>query len=171
MMADVWVVAKTKPQRERYAAEHVQRQGHEFYLPSVLEKVKSKTGGYMAIAKPLFPSFLFVRTDGQWRFLLATYGLVGVVLQGASAAILTDDEMVRLRQREGPDGLIHLPTRGQCMKFKVGDPIRIARSGHAFDGYQGLYEGMQGPARSRILLDYLGRKVRVLVAEVELESV
>jgi transcriptional antiterminator RfaH len=60
--------------------------------------------------------------------------------------------------REDEDGLIKLaPLR----TFRPGEPVRI--TGGVFADQLGLYEGMADQERVRILLDLLGRKVRVLI--------
>lgn len=46
-------------------------------------------------------------------------------------------------------------------RFAAGDPIRV-RAG-AFCDYLGLFEGLSGDERVTILLDLLGRKVRVVL--------
>jgi transcriptional antiterminator RfaH len=63
-----------------------------------------------------------------------------------------------LKRREDANGLIQLDRQPQ---FSPGDKVYI-RDG-AFQECLGLYEGMTGNERVTVLLDLLGRKVRVSV--------
>jgi transcriptional antiterminator RfaH len=63
-----------------------------------------------------------------------------------------------LRANEDANGLILLK-RGP--RFSRGDKVRVVEG--AFCDCLGLYEGMNGEARVAILLDLLGRKVRVVL--------
>ena len=63
-----------------------------------------------------------------------------------------------LKQREDDQGLIVLSPRPN---FTVGDKIRILDG--SFADCIGLFEGMRDWQRVSVLLDLLGRKVRVLL--------
>jgi transcriptional antiterminator RfaH len=63
-----------------------------------------------------------------------------------------------LRLREDAGGCVRLDYRPN---FRTGDKIRILEG--AFADCLGLYEGMRDSDRVAILLDLLGRKVRVTV--------
>lgn len=157
-----WVVANTKVQREAWAAENVERQGFDCYLPKIAPSSSS------AAKKPqcLFPRYLFVKTDGRWRFLLGTYGLLGVVMGSKGPAVLPDTVLNALKAREGEDGLITLP---KAPTFRPNGKVRVTDG--TFSGCLGIYETHDGETRARILLDLLGRKVRVLIDENTLEAV
>ena len=60
-----------------------------------------------------------------------------------------------LRQREDENGFIKLERR----PFRLGEELRVLDG--AFTGTLGLFEGISDNERITILLDLLGRKVRV----------
>lgn len=153
----IWIVAQTQPRRERWAAENVARQGYEFYMPHI-QMVKGK----VVSAQPLFPRYLFIRTAGQWRFLLGTFGVTGVILNGEGPAVMPDRNIDELRQRENSDGMVMLPVAPR-KRFAQGDEIRV--SGGAFAGLAGIYDDAAPQERAHVLLEYLGRKTRVLIGE------
>ena len=62
-----WVVVKTHPRREHFAAQYIARQGYGVFLPRVLEHVGHGSHRY-ALAKPLFPSYLFAAFEAFGRF-------------------------------------------------------------------------------------------------------
>jgi transcriptional antiterminator RfaH len=157
-----WVVACTKAQRERWAAENVARQGFEYYLPVTevsVPRAKQKL-------QCLFPRYLFVRTDGRWRFLAGTYGVTSVVMQGQYPAVMPDKTIAQLKAREDSTGRILLPKLPD--PFKKGDRVRINEG--AFSGYNGIYQATDSSHRVKVLLEYLGRQTPVLIGEEALEA-
>ena len=64
-----------------------------------------------------------------------------------------------LKRRQDENGLIRLERRP---RFNPGDQVRVVDG--AFSDRLGLYEGMNDRERVAILLDLLGRKVRVDLA-------
>jgi transcriptional antiterminator RfaH len=63
-----------------------------------------------------------------------------------------------LKRREDANGLVQLEHRP---RFAPGDKIRVLNG--AFCDCLGLFEGISGQERVAILLDLLGRKVRVVL--------
>jgi transcription antitermination factor NusG len=62
----------------------------------------------------------------------------------------------QIRKRE-QKGLVKLPKVSQVLK--KGQRIRVIRGN--FEGHIGLYEGMSGKDRERVLLELLGQAVSV----------
>ncbi|MGH6840440.1 MAG: transcription termination/antitermination NusG family protein [Methylocella sp.] len=54
-----WYVAYTKAQAEERAAEGIARHGFEPYLPILTEQVRRRWK-QLAIARPLFPRYIFL---------------------------------------------------------------------------------------------------------------
>jgi len=171
MTEDGWIVAHTQPHRERWASENVWRQGCEFYLPMFARLVRGRLNETRAVY--LFPSYIFVRPpNGQWHFLIGTWGIESVIMMGEQPARLTGGEISRLKALEGPDGLIAVPKRRELTKhhsrFVFGQMVRI-KSG-MFSGYIGIHQGSTGNERVRVLMDFLGRKTSVLIGDKLLEA-
>lgn len=165
-----WIVARTRPGRENWAAENIQRQGSNFYLPRISEQVKVKVADKRKIAvertRCLFPNYIFVPIiNDRWRFLLNTFGITGVVLMGQTPAQVPIAIINDLRSRE-VDGLVNLPARQS--RFKAGDRVRV--NGGVFTGSVGIYDGTNAKDCLRVLLDFLGRKTSVLIGEEYLEK-
>lgn len=153
----LWVVAHTKPQQERWAAENVARQGFGYYLPLTLARKNPREA-----PKPvcLFPRYLFVKTAGRWRSLLGTFGISGLVMTGERPSLLTETVVEGLRASEGTDGLIYLPTT-PASRFKRGERLRINEG--PLIGYTGICAEDSAPTRVRIFLEFLGRQTAVRV--------
>jgi len=155
-----WIVLRTRFGREAWAMENASALGFTCYLPRVLEAHRRK-GVKTMIAAPLFPSYLFCSISDQWRILLNTYGVIGVILRGAEPDAVPRTVIENLRSRETSDGFVQLPKKAEILG--VNSKIRV-NSG-PFAGHFGIVAGMPGNQRCRVLLDFLGRKVTTLIAE------
>jgi transcriptional antiterminator RfaH len=71
---------------------------------------------------------------------------------------VADGVVEALKNREDANGIIKLDCRP---RFRTGDKIRVLDG--AFSSCFGLFEGMAERERIAILLDLLGRKVRVVL--------
>jgi transcriptional antiterminator RfaH len=114
-----------------------------------------------AVVAPLFPRYLFVAIDRmtqRWRAIHSTIGVTRLVCRGEEPAALPHDIIAELRGREDERGFIRLDLRP---RFTPGDQIQVV--GGAFANCLGLFEGMADKERVAILLDLLGRKVRVIL--------
>ena len=94
----------------------------------------------------------------RWRSIYSTVGVSRLVCNGEFPAAVPERVVELLRNREDTSGFIQLDHRP---KFKTGDKIRILEG--AFYDCLGIYDGMPDRDRVEILLDLLGRKVRVLL--------
>ncbi|MEH2561412.1 transcription termination/antitermination protein NusG [Bradyrhizobium sp. AZCC 2289] len=158
-----WYVVQTHPHSESRAELHLSRQGFEVYLPKYLKRRRHARKSD-AVAVPLFPGYLFVAIDlmtQRWRSVSSTIGVTRLVCRGDAPAELPPDVIAGLRQREDGQGFV------QQLQYVLspGDQIRVVDG--AFSDFLGLFEGMTAGERVAVLLDLLGRKVRVVMdAEV-----
>jgi transcriptional antiterminator RfaH len=155
-----WCVAHTQPHAEAKATRHLQRQGFEIYFPRYLKR-RRHARSVDIVAAPLFPRYLFVAIDmtaQRWRSIFSTVGVSHIVCNGDLPAAIPGKVVTALKDREDADGFIRLDHRPN---FRSGDKIRVIDG--VFADCFGLYEGMQDSERVAILLDLLGRKVRVMV--------
>jgi transcriptional antiterminator RfaH len=154
-----WYAAFTQPNGEQRSIMHLRNQGFAIYLPRFLKKRRSgRRTSYVAV--PLFPRYLFVGIDlkhQRWRSVNGTIGICHLVSQGEWPVAVDERILHTIAAREGDDGLVRLaPPR-----FREGEAIRVTDG--VFADQLGLYEGIADQDRVRILLDLLGRKVRVLI--------
>jgi transcriptional antiterminator RfaH len=153
-----WFVAHTHPHAEGKATAHLNRQGFDIYYPRYLKR-RRHARRIETVAAPLFPRYLFVAIDlnvQRWRSIYSTVGVSRLVCNGDDPTPVPDGIVEALKQREDAGGFIRLDTRPP---FRAGDKIRVLDG--AFSSCLGLFEGMAEPERIAILLDLLGRKVRV----------
>ena len=151
-----WIVLRSHPQRENFAAECVSQQGYAVFLPRVLE-YSGRGAHRFALAKPLFPSYLFVGVESRWRPLLSTFGVAAVIMAGETPGVVPLSVIEQLHSRLDVDGFVRLPKRQR------GDRVQIMRG--PFAKHTGLYLGMSARDRVRVLLSVMGGQTSVLIHE------
>ena len=157
-----WHVVQTHTHGEAKAQMNLARQGFETYLPRYLRR-RQHSRRIDTIASPLYPRYLFVSFDAavqRWRAIQSTFGVARLVCNGEAPASIDSSIIGGLKSRENEEGFIQLERRP---RFVVGDKVRI-REG-AFCDCFGLFESVCDRERVTILLDLLGRKVRVVLDE------
>jgi len=155
-----WYVVQTHPHAEAKAAAHLERQGYSVYLPRYLKR-RRHARRIEIVPAPLFPRYLFVVIDifaQRWRSIQSTIGVSRLVCSGEEPALLPAAVMNELQSRHNDAGFVRLDLRA---RLTPGDEIRVVDG--AFSSCLGLYEGMADLERVAILLDLLGRKVRVVL--------
>jgi transcriptional antiterminator RfaH len=155
-----WYVVQTQVNAEIKAAQNLLRQGFGVYLPRYLKR-RSHARKIEKVAAPLFPRYLFVSIDiavQRWRSIQSTYGISHLVLNGSEPAPVAEAVINSLRGREDANGLIKLDP---CPKFAIGEKVRVLAG--VFAENFGLFDGMADRDRIAILLELLGRKVRVSI--------
>lgn len=159
-MSSPWLLAHTHPHCEHRAVAHLTRQGYETYLPRYLKR-RRHARKMDLVAAPLFPRYLFVNIEAtarRWRSIQSTFGVSRLVLSGDKPALVPNAIIESLRACEDEKGFVKLSRRAP---FSAGDRVRILAG--AFMDSLGLYEGLGDRERVSILLDLLGRKVRVVL--------
>jgi transcriptional antiterminator RfaH len=160
----LWYAVNTHPREEFKALTHLQRQEYQVYLPRYAKKIRHARKVEQVI-KPFFPRYLFVNLNLAimgWRSIRSTIGVADIVCFGGQPAPLPGGVVDALQNQEDADG--HLKFVRQNA-LKPGDSV-VVLSG-PFARRLGLCDGVSDNERVAILLDLLGRKVRVqLDAEV-----
>lgn len=159
-VASCWYAVQTQPNAERKALFNLNRQGYEVYLPQYLRRRRHARRVEMVKA-PLFPRYLFVAANiatQRWRSIHSTIGVSRLVCSGDMPAAVPAYIVEQLRSREDEQGCVRLE-RGPM--FSPGDKVRIQDG--VFESCLGLFEGLSDSERVAVLLDLLGRKVRVFI--------
>jgi transcriptional antiterminator RfaH len=155
-----WYVVQTQVNGEAKAAHNLVRQGYDIYLPRYLKR-RRHARKVDFTAKPLFPRYMFVAIDTasqRWRSIQSTFGVARLVTNGDDPATVPEGIVHALRAREDENGFIRLDSKPA---FVSGDKVRVLAG--AFMDNAGLFDGLADHDRVSILLEMLGRKVRVLL--------
>ena len=159
-MTRVGTVVQTQLNGEAKATQNLLRQGYDIYLPRFLKR-RRHARKVDFVARPLFPRYVFVAIDmttQRWRSIQSTFGVSRLVCNGDNPALVPEGVVRALRAREDDKGFIKMDSRPE---FAPGDKVRVLAG--AFMDNAGLFDGLADHDRVSILLDMLGRKVRVLL--------
>src|SRR5258708_38497782 len=111
------------------------------------------------MAKSLFPRYLFVAIDvatQRWRSIQSTFGVARLVSNGDDPTMLPEGVIRALKAREDDSGFITMESKPA---FAPGDKVRVLAG--AFMECAGLFNGLADHGHVSVLLELLGRKVRV----------
>ena len=155
-----WYVVHTQAQNEGRADLNLRRQGFVTYLPRYLRS-RRHARRTETVVRPLFPRYLFVALDvarDRWRAVQSTFGVSNLVVIGNHPVPLPDGVVDEIRAREGEQGYVKL---GLPPGVKPGSSIRLIDG--IFADYRGVFERLADDRRVAVLLNLLGREVRVFV--------
>lgn len=161
MMAGLrWYVVHTQPNREARADLNLRRQGFATYLPRYVRRRRHARRHEM-VARPLFPRYLFVALDparDRWRAVHSTFGVNHLVLAGDEPLAVPGGVVEEIRARENDEGFVKL---GLPAGIGPGSQVRLVDG--IFADATGVLERVADERRVAILLELLGREVRVFV--------
>ena len=163
-----WYAAYTQPRNEALAMEHLARQGFDVYCPRY-QKRRSHAGRIDLVTAPLFPRYVFVAIDSaaqRWHAINSTVGVSSLVTAGGTPCAVTSKVISELKRREDPRGFLSLEPA--FARLAPGTPVRVTAG--AFEACRGLFEALKDEDRVAILLDLLGRKVRVVIEMSTVEA-
>lgn len=161
-----WYVVHTRVRAEMRAAQQLRQQGFDVYLPRYARR-RRHAGRIDTVVVPLFPRYLFVSLDierDRWRAVQSTVGVSSVVCHGQQPAMIADAVISEIKAREDERGLVSV----KPLQFSRGDRVRVLDG--ALCDRLGLFEEAADQSRVQILLEILGRKVRVLLEPERLEA-
>lgn len=154
-----WYVIHTHPREETRALHHLRRQGFEVYLPQYLKRRRHARRTTWAPA-PLFPRYLFVLMDvsaQRWRAVNSTVGVAYLVSANDRPTPMPRGVVEEIMARTDDDGMVGVSWR----RLEKGAPVQIMRG--ALADHVGFFECADDQARVFILLELLGRQVKVRV--------
>jgi len=109
-----WYAVKSKPRRESFVEQLLERANLEVFLPRI-----GRRGRAMEL-EPLFPGYLFARLDpmlGDVQTVRYTYGVAHLVGFGGEPAVVPDALIAAIRQR--------VATRQLAITFGKGERVVI----------------------------------------------
>lgn len=162
-----WYVVHTRPNLESRAAIHLKRQGFGIYLPRY-SKIIRHARRTSVISAPLFPRYFFVAIDiltQRWRAIHGTQGVKELICSGDMPTEVAPTVIEDLKRRENDHGFVQLNT---LPRFTHGEKVRIIDG--AFSNCLALFDTMTDSERVAVLLDLLGRKVRMVMRAEAIEA-
>lgn len=153
-----WYAVYTKPYAEHRAALRLRNQGFDAVFMPCYRKIRRHARREDVVTAPLFPRYLFLRMDvatTQWRAVHSTIGVVHIVSNADTPLAIPDNVIEALQTRCDDHGFVAVDRPG----FRKGDVVHIEDG--AFADCEGLFECVTDDERVTLLLDILGRQVRV----------
>lgn len=152
-----WFVVRTKVNAETKAAFHLRNQGFSVYTPRYGKTVRHARQ-VSRVLRPLFPGYLFVFLGADtpsWHSIRSTVGVIGLVQFGMSPEPVPGAVIDMLRERENENGMVRLLPRN----LTRGTPVRMIDG--CFADYTALLEDISDEHRAILLIDFMGRQIRV----------
>lgn len=149
-----WYAVCCKPRQEAVAEENLRRQGYYVYLPRI-SATRRRQGQWIEVIEPLFPRYLFIRVDPvrqSTATVRSTRGAIGLVRFGGQPAVVPDEVIGTIAQREDAASDLH---RNYRPLFCIGDEVRLV--GGPLAGMAGVFSHEDGEARVIVLLELLGK--------------
>jgi transcriptional antiterminator RfaH len=161
-----WYLIHTKPRQEKCALQNLEQQGYQCYLPTYPSE-KLCQGNLLVLDGPLFPRYLFIRlghggSTKSWAPIRSTKGVNRLVSFGIEPAKIDDGLIDLLRAHE---------TTTQSKKkllFLPGEKVRLTEG--VFAGVEGFYQIASAERRVMVLIELLGKSVKVPVSPASLRK-
>ena len=156
-----WYVVYCKPRQEAISEENLLRQGFRVYLPRI-RITRRRRGQWVDAVEALFPRYIFIQIDPIRRStapVRSTRGVVGLVRFGGQPAVVPDEVIDVLLQREDSASGLHQDNRPL---FCAGQPVKLMEGPLA--GMEGIFAQEDGEQRVTVLLELLGKTNRIRVS-------
>ena len=163
-LSHLWYVLHTKSRFENVVYEGLQKKSMEVFLPKI--RVKSKRRDRkLLIQVPLFPGYLFVKTDlhpYEHVEIVKTAGAVRLVGNKGGPVPVPQDAVESLKIMVVSDQPVTTGTR-----FKKGDRVMVVHG--SFAGITGTFVQYRGKNRVIVNIEALGQYAGVEVSEDDVE--
>ena len=153
-----WFAVHTHARSESKALFHLQRQGFQAYAPQS-RKRRPHARRIDYVPAPLFPRYIFVALEPgttPWRAIQSTAGVCYLVCYGNTPTPVPDGFIDEVAAREDENGNVAIFS---AAAIKKGQHVRVIDG--AFADQTGLFDCVDDTERVVILLDMLGRQVKV----------
>lgn len=159
-----WYAAYTRHQHERQAARLIEGKQITAFLPSYPVQ-RQWADRRMVIEKPLFPCYVFVRTEERGILpVLQTPGVIHVVSSAGTPVPVPDEEIDAIQR--AVMGRLRLEP---CPFINVGDRARITHG--ALEGIEGILIRKKTGYRVVLSIEMLNKSVAVEIPACDIERV
>ena len=136
---DSWFVIWTESRAEKKVEGRIAALGLSPWLPTVKERHRW-SDRWREVVSPLFPGYLFARAQSaEWHKVLGTPGVLTVVKEGGSPALLSDSFVARLRDAIERSGAVPEPL-ADTAAYGPGEEVIVQ---------EGVLKGVRGVVRER----------------------
>lgn len=158
-----WYVVQTKPKKEEVVCQHLKGINIETFHP----KIRSRVEWNRFCLKPLFPSYVFVKTflgdPHLHRLVQFTRGVVRILGMQFQPVPVSEDVVETIRKYMDGDNILE-----RCF-LKVGGTVRVKR-GPLCDLIGILEKPVSAKGRVQVLLQLMQRQIRTVLHCSQLEQ-
>ena len=150
----LWFALSVAPRHEKKVSRQLEQKGYETFLP-LYRRPHQYGRRAREFQLPLFPGYLFCRTDPRERLpVLTTPGVLQFLGAGKTATPIADDEIdaIQIAARVG----LHMEPHSYWEK---GEKVRIARG--PLTGLEGMVVDSNKPLRLVLSITLIQRSVLV----------
>jgi transcription elongation factor/antiterminator RfaH len=160
-----WYALHTKSRFENVVNEGLAKKTLEVFLPKITVKSRRRDRHKM-IRVPLFPGYVFVKTDlnpYEHVEILKTTGAVRLIGSTRGPVSIADATIESLKIMVSTDGEVMTGTQ-----FKKGDRVMVVRG--PFSGVEGIFSSYRGDGRVIVNIEALGQFAAVNVDAADVEK-
>ena len=160
-----WYALHTKSRFENVVNEGLAKKTLEVFLPKITVKSRRRDRHKM-IRVPLFPGYVFVKTDlnpYEHVEILKTTGAVRLIGSTRGPVSIADATIESLKIMVSTDGEVMTGTQ-----FKKGDRVMVVRG--PFSGVVGIFSSYRGDGRVIVNIEALGQFAAVNVDAADVEK-
>ncbi|MDO9566230.1 MAG: UpxY family transcription antiterminator [Candidatus Desulfaltia sp.] len=160
----LWYVVHTKSRFENVVNDALAKKSFEVFLPKILVKSKRRDRRLM-IRTPLFPGYLFLKTDlhpAKHIEIVKTVGAVRLIGNKEGPISVAAETVESLKIMVAGDNKVLTGAR-----FKKGDPVTVVYG--PFAGVTGTFVQYRGTGRVVVAIEALRQFAAVDVSEDDVE--
>ncbi|MGA6927705.1 MAG: UpxY family transcription antiterminator [Desulfosarcina sp.] len=164
-MTRAWYALHTKSRFENVVNENLAKKTMDVFLPKITVKSRRRDRHKM-IRVPLFPGYVFVKTDlnpHEHIEILKTTGAVKLIGSTRGPVPIADATVESLRIMVSTEAEVITGTR-----FKKGDRVMVVNG--PFAGVIGLFSSYRGDGRIIVNIEALGQFAAVNVDAADVEK-
>ena len=157
-----WYVINTKSNAEMYVIDQLLNKDFVTYMPKFVITI-SHARKIKEVIKPFFPGYLFVMIEENsqdFRKINFTRGVVSILSAGLEPIRIKSSVIENLKKLENDKGYIRVNKA-----FNYFEGMKIKLNGGLFKGKTGSFAGIKNNETILVLLDVLGKSIKVPVLE------
>jgi transcription antitermination factor NusG len=159
-----WLAAYTRSRHEQKVGQQLEQKNLEYLLPTYA-RLTRWSDRIKRVTAPLFPGYIFVHISESERLpLLETVGIVHLVSTAGEPAVLSDEEVARLRSCcVSAGGVEPYPY------LKIGRRVRVTHG--PFAGWEGMLVEKQNSRRLVVTVEQIMQSVTINIHNADVEPI
>jgi len=156
-----WYVIRVRPRHEKAVAERLSEK-YEVFLPLILD-IRKWSDRVKKIEIPLFPGYLFIKTNIKMKFFILEDKAVSHFVQfGKQHAVIREMEILAIRKMLNDPASLKVE---DGYAFEKGEHVMVSRG--VFAGVEGKILKIKNKNRLFVAIEQLGKIISV---EIDMDA-